>query len=187
MNNLDNIELKVNEVESQSERLTSISNKILKKYLGDLDEFLSLVQHDMDMAAQTDVEIPTQVIDRYILQLSPRLYWAVEGVEKLGLQEDIAEEIRKSLYNKALLDSIEKLKDNKAADAEENTRQEKLIKDMYTHCYRTAKGKVEYGFEQLKSLKKILSKRMLDMQIAMSTSGVRDSYMEDIGSGDDFS
>ena len=53
---------------------------------------------------------------------------------------------------------------------------------MYTYCYKTAKSKVDYGFELLKSLKKIISKRMLEMQLSLTSSGVSDEYMENIGS-----
>lgn len=177
LNKVETINL---EVESQSNRLATISNIILKKYLGDLDDFMQIVSNDVKLASEQNIELSTTIIDRYILQLSPRLYWAVEGVEKLGLQEDISEEIRKTIYNQAREESSGTVQD-KNTKAEEKSKEETLIKNMYTYCYKTAKGKVEYGFELLKSLKKILSKRMLEMQMSLTSNGVSDGYMENIG------
>lgn len=152
MNKVDNTALVVKE----------ISDKLVKEYCEDLDRQLEIIRDKMQDGLLTDGEL-----EYSILELANILYFTGSAQEDLGIKEDTCKAIRAEIYNKTYEDSKGTVA-QKNALSELATQQETIVLNIYSRAYKKVKLRMEAGYEMLNSLKKVMNKRISEMELSNS-------------------
>ena len=149
-------------VESNSSSIEQIVDEIIQPYCEELDKYVDFIRDILK-----DVENPptAQELDDFCINLSTYLYYAGGMQERLGIKDDIARAIYKEVYH-SHRDSLEKgTVADKDSLAELASQQEALVSMAYKRAYSIMKAKVSAGQELLGSIKKIISRRMAEMEL----------------------
>lgn len=155
-------------VEEDSKKLQEIIDDIIKPYIEELDNYVDFVKGII-----TNYEKPptAQELDDFIMNLSVFIYYASGMQEQLGIKDDIARAIYKEIYH-STRDSIDKgTVADKDSLAELASQQELLTSMLYKRAYSIVKSKVAAAQEILASVKKIISRRVAEMEITRITGG----------------
>lgn len=153
MQNVDNI----------SNTIKEISEKLVNNYCKDLDDLMSIIREELqDNGGITDAELEFHIMD-----LANTLYFTGSTQEDLGIKEDTCKAIRQEVYLKAR-DSGKGTVADKTARAELAAQSETLTLAIYSRTYKKVKLKVEAGYEMLNSLKKIMNRRISELELSNS-------------------
>ena len=153
MQNVDNI----------SNTIRRISDGLVKKYCRDLDNFMQITR---DIITRNDAITDVQ-LEQAILELANILYFTGSAQEDLGIKEDTCKAIRQEVYLKAR-DNGKGTVADKTARAELAAQSETLTLAIYSRTYKKVKLKVEAGYEMLNSLKKIMNRRISELELSNS-------------------
>ena len=154
MQNVDNI----------SDTIKEISDKLVEKYCGELDEEMKKIGNMLICSQNmTDNEL-----DFEILNLANILYFVGAGQEDLGIKEDICKAIRQEVYSKAREQATGKTVADKTAQAELIAQAETMTLAIYSRAYKKVKLRMDAGYEMLNSLKKVMNKRITEMELSNS-------------------
>lgn len=179
-NFIDNLDTdRINEVVSSVENnityFTDISDQIVNSYTAELDELLIEINKrviSVESAADSELEFAA-------LKLSNMLYYMGSRLENIGIKDDLSKLAAKESYNQAYLDNQVKDADRKnkttvaelTAIAENASRYDTIMNSLYSRIYKQIKYKIDAGYELLSTIKKIISKRIADTQLAYNPSG----------------
>lgn len=160
--------------EENASYYVGMSDKIVNSYSGDLDRLMEKVKSEC-----IDEEPSDNTLEANILELSNLLYFVGKSSESVGIMEDLAKLASKEAYNNSYLDNSAPTDAKKkptvaelTAMAEDDSKYQNVINSIYARVYRQLKFKVDAAYEMLSSLRKVLSKRMQEMQLsAVRTSG----------------
>ena len=166
-NKYENIKIdKINEiklhVENNSEVIDDIVRGILKPYTEDLDNYVSFIKDCLNDAQNppTDVEL-----DDFCMNLATYIYFAGGMCEQLGIRDDISKAVWKEMYHSKRNDADRGTVADKDSIAELASQQEQLVNICYNRAYRVCKSKVENAQELLQSLKKVISRRLSELEL----------------------
>ena len=154
------------QVENNSKELQEIIDGIIKPYTEELDNYVEWVK-----SMVTNYENPPTSIelDDMTMTLSVLIYSASGMQEQLGIRDDIAKALYKEMYHSAR-DNLDKgTVADKNSLAELATQEEALVSMLYKRAYNTVKAKVSAAQEILASIKKIVSRRMAEMELTRLT------------------
>lgn len=153
MQNVDNI----------SNTIKEISDKLVNNYCKDLDDLMSIIREELqDNGGITDAELEFHIMD-----LANTLYFTGSTQEDLGIKEDTCKAIRQEVYLKAR-DNGKGTVADKTARAELAAQSETLTLAIYSRTYKKVKLKVDAGYEMLNSLKKIMNRRISELELSNS-------------------
>lgn len=167
MNIYDNLNLKKLDeiklhVESNSKLIDEIVDGIIKPYSKDLDNYVSFIK---DCLKDGENPPTNEELDDFCLNLSAYIYFAGGMCEQLGIRDDISKAIWKEMYNSKRNDLDKGTVADKDSLAELASQQEQLTNICYSRAYKIMKSKVENAQELLGSCKKVLSRRMSEMEL----------------------
>jgi len=151
----------VAEVEKNSEIIDEVVNELVNRYCKELDELIDNVNETLE----TYGDIEKFELDIFIIKLPLQLYYISEAQESLGIKEDTAKAIRQVLFNQARDKAVGTIAD-KDATAERAVEQETLASIAFSRASKKMKHRVEAALELLNSLKKVVSRRMSEADIA---------------------
>lgn len=154
MQNVDNI----------SDTIKEISDNLVEKYCGELDEEMEKIGN-MLICSQN---ITDNELDFEILNLANILYFVGAGQEDLGIKEDTCKSIRQEVYSKAREQATGKTVADKTAQAELIAQTETMTLSIYSRAYKKVKLRMDAGYEMLNSLKKVMNKRITEMELSNS-------------------
>lgn len=165
---------KFNAVQNNSELVAELSEKVVVKYTEDLDN----IMQKLNSILLGETPPTTDELERYLLLLTNTLYFVGEQAEHVGVFDDVGKATFKDAYNKAYLESISMTgKDGKkptvaeiTATAETQVLEDSLVSNIYTRAYKLFKFKVDAAYEMVKSISKIISKRMSEQTTLPETS-----------------
>ena len=149
-------------VEEDSKAISEIVNDIIKPYCEDLDKYVEFIR-----SVLKDGENPAtaQELDDFCMNLSVLIYYAGAMQEQLGIKDDISKAIYKEMYH-SCRDTIEKgTVADKDSLAELASQQEYLTSVCYKRAYSVMKAKVGAAQELLASCKKIISRRITELEL----------------------
>ena len=151
-------------VDSVSETIRKISDKLLRKYCIDLDFEMKKIGNIL-LYSQTlsDTELEFE-----ILNLANILYYTGSAQEDLGIKEDTCKAIRQEVYSKAREQATGKTVADKTAQAELISQAETMTLAIYSRAYKKVKLRMDAGYEMLNSLKKVMNKRITEMELSNS-------------------
>lgn len=165
--NKNSITKLIDDVESNNDLFSDISDRIITAYTSDLDKLMSDLRVDAIENEASDL-----VLEKYALELSNMLYFMGQRLEGVGIKEDLSRMTAKEAYNATYLNPTVKNGDKKptvaelTATAEDASKYEFILNSIYSRAYKQIKFKVDAGYEMLGTLKKIISKRMQEAQAA---------------------
>lgn len=163
----DNLKIeKVNEiklhVENNSVTIDDIVNGIIKPYCRDLDDYVRFI---CDCLKDGNQPPTNSELEDFCMNLSTYIYFAGGMCEQLGIRDDISKAVYKEMYHTSRVNLERGTVADKDSLAELSSQQEQLTNICYNRAYKTMKAKVENAQELLGSCKKVLSHRMLEMEL----------------------
>lgn len=143
----------------------------MSSYTSVLDDVMQRIYTEL----QQD-NLPVDLLERYCLELSNVLYFMGDRLESLGIYDDISKAMYKEVYNRAYLDNQIKDTDKRnkttvaenQAHADEVAKTQATVNAIYARAYKQVKYKIDAGQEMVNTLRKILTKRIQEMQLSMS-------------------
>lgn len=158
--------------ENNVTHFTRISDDLVKAYTEDLDNLMQKINEDTVLKEPTDREL-----EQYVLELSNMLYFVGSRLESMGIRDDLSKLAAKQVYNNTYLETGNTVSGKKptvaelSAIAEDSSRYETIMNNIYSRAYRQIKYKSDAAYEMLSSLRKIISKRMQELQLSMQRYG----------------
>lgn len=156
-------------VEDNSKSIDNIVQSIINPYCKDLDKYIAFIRECLSDGQNppTDVEL-----EDWCLNLSTYIYFAGGMCEQLGVRDDISKAVWKEMYHSKRSKLEHGTVADKDSQAELASQQEQLTNICYNRAYRIMKSKVENAQELMSSCKKVLSRRMQEMELThMGGSG----------------
>lgn len=151
-------------VDNISDTIKEISEKLVTKYCGELDEEMKKIGNILICSQNmTDTELEFE-----ILNLANILYFTGSAQEDLGIKEDTCKAIRQEVYSKAREQATGKTVADKTAQAELIAQAETMTLAIYSRAYKKVKLRMDAGYEMLNSLKKVMNKRITEMELSNS-------------------
>lgn len=150
------------DVEDKSKIIDDIVYGIISPYCKDLDKYVDFIKECLK-----DGENPptTDELDDFCLNLSTYIYFAGGMCEQLGIRDDIAKAVYKEMYHTARSSQDKGTVADKDSLAELASQEQFIVSSSYTRAYKTMKAKVENAQELLSSVKKVLSRRIQEMEL----------------------
>lgn len=150
-------------VEDNSTLLNKVVNDIIHPYCKDLDKYIEFIKSIL----QDGNNPPTiDELEDFVLNLSTYIYFAGGMCEQLGIRDDIAKALYKEIYNIKRNELNSGTVADKDSVAELESQQEQLTSICFTRAYKIVKSKVENAQELLSSVKKVLSRRLAEMELS---------------------
>lgn len=161
------IENLVNNIDTNSKYLDDIVDGLVKTCCFELDDYITYVKKLLD---DVNTPITSEELDDIILTIPTLLYFAGNTQETLGIREDISKMDETTKYNQALMDSSGTVQ-AKQAYAKLQTQNESLATLVYQRACRKIKLRCDYAYEILQSSKKILSRRVAELELSKTSTG----------------
>ena len=154
-------------VEDNSEKIEKVVDELIQPYCEKLDILITKFRNCL-----MDKENPVTEweLDDVCLKLPSHLYFMGEAQEKFGIKEDISKSIKMELYNEIHQRTKGTIADKQAA-SEAGTIEEDIVYRAYQRAYKRIKQKLEAAYELLSSIKKVISRRMGEQELANVDSG----------------
>lgn len=150
------------QVEQDSELILEVVNEIIEPYCKDLDNYVLFIR-----GCLKDGENPptNDELDDFCMNLSTLIYFAGGMCEQLGIKDDISKAVYREVYNSSRSSQSTGTVADKDAQAELDARQEQLTNVCFNRSYRIMKSKIDNAQELLGSCKKVLSRRMAELEL----------------------
>lgn len=159
------IDVVVKNVDNISDTIKELSNGLVIKYCDELDTMLGNLH---SLLENPQKYITDEVLEYYILCLANTLYFIGSVQEDLGIKEDTCRAIRQEVYSKAREQATGKTVADKTAQAELIAQAETMTLAIYSRAYKKVKLRMDAGYEMLNSLKKVMNKRITEMELSNS-------------------
>ena len=150
-------------IESNAGVLDRIVDDIISPYASSLDKYVSFIK---DCLKDGENPPTNEELDDFCMNLSTYIYFASGMTEHLGIRDDIAKAVYKEMYHTARASQESGTVADKDSLAELASQEEFIVSAAYTRAYRCMKMKVESAQELLQSCKKVLSRRMEEMNLS---------------------
>lgn len=149
-------------VEEKSKVIDTIVEGIILPYCKDLDKYILFIK---DCLKDGENPPTTDELDDFCMNLSTYIYFAGGMCEQLGIRDDIAKAVYKEIYHTARASQDKGTISDKDSLAELAAQDESIVSVCYTRAYKIMKSKVENAQELLGSVKKVLSRRIQEMEL----------------------
>ncbi len=149
-------------VEDHSNSLMEIVNEIIEPYCKDLDRYVVFIR---DCLKDGENPPTNDELDDFCLNLSTLIYFAGGMCEQLGIRDDISKSVYKEVYHTARSEITSGTISDKDSLAELQSQTELITNICYSRAYKIMKSKVENAQELLSSCKKVLSRRMSELEL----------------------
>ena len=158
------------ETEENSKYFEETSLKVVAAYTDVLD---SLMKEIYSEVISIDYP-PLDTLEKYFLELTNTVYFMGEKLEALGVRDDMSKAQYQEIYNKCYLSNQVKDVDRKnkttvaenKAVAENASIYEFTVNSIYSRAYKMVKYKIDAANEMIKSLSKIISRRMQESKLS---------------------
>ena len=157
----------IGRVEDKSAKVEKIVDELIQPYCDKLD---ILIGKFRDCLMDKENPVTEWELDDVCLKLPSYLYFMGEAQEKFGIKEDISKSVKMELYNQIHQRTRGTIADKQAA-SEAGTIEEDIVYRAYQRAYKRIKQKLEAAYELLSSIKKVISRRMGEQDLANVDSG----------------
>lgn len=154
-------------IDENSDLVDSIVNRLVSEYCRSLDEYMQFIRNILNDTANPPTD---RELDDFALNIPVLIYFTGEAQEALGIKEDVAKAVKQELYNE-IYDKATGTIADKTAAAELATQNEYIAHIAYQRAYKKVKLRMEAANETLQSVKKIMSRRMVEYDIARVDPG----------------
>ena len=156
------VERSMNGVDTVSTELDSLVDSVVSKSCKELDDYIIYVKELLDDESRpiTNVEL-----DDIVMTIPTLVYFASNVQEIVGIREDIAKMNENNALSEALSEASGTVQE-KQAYAKSRIQTETLTTIVYQRATKQIKSKTETALEILQSCKKVLSRRMSEMELS---------------------
>lgn len=153
-------------IEQNSELIKRLVDEIVIRYSRDLDDFVELVGRLLEDIKQGRIREYSDIsLEMQTIKLPVLMYFASNGLEDLGAESDIAKANRMERYNEVYVELTGTIPEREAG-AGLNTLYEAMMEAVYLRAYKKLKAKIDMADKLFSALKKVLSKRIVEMDIS---------------------
>lgn len=156
----------INRVEDNSAKVGKIVDELVYKHCHLLDE---LIAKYTEALGDVDNPLTEDELDQIAQILGAHLYTIGGQQEAFGIKEDMAKSVKMEIYNEIHARTPGTIADKQAA-SEAGTIEEEIVYRAYQRAYKRIKQKVEAGYEILTTIKKVISRRMVEMELSRTNS-----------------
>lgn len=150
-------------IEKLSKFVSKLSKSITDECCKDLDDLMQEINSNlMKIQPMNDRDL-----EYYILELANVLYFVGEKLEEIGIKEDVSKAKKVEVYNTAKLLAVGTVAE-KDAEALTKAQKDTIVYNVFNRSYKKTKLKIDSGYEMLNSLKKIMNKRLLELELSNS-------------------
>lgn len=157
-----------NNTNDNVEYFEGIVKTVIEHYSSDLDGLMKNIYNEIICIDQPALN----TLEKYFLELSNCLYYMGDKLERLGVYDVMSKNSYKEVYNNKYL-GLTDVGDSKkkptvaelTALSENEAQYEGIVNDIYAKAYKILKNKIEAATTMLNSISKIISKRMIEMQL----------------------
>lgn len=155
-------------IEESSVPLNRIVDQLVDRYSRDLTNLIDRLKNMLkDPENVSDAEL-----EEITIALPVFLYYAAGGLESLGVEGDNAKAYRMEVFNEAY-SKVKGTIQDKTREAQLHTFSEYFIEVAFTRAYRKLNTQVKMAEHVFSGIKKVLSKRMLDIEVLHRDTPVR--------------
>lgn len=128
-----------------------------------MDEYIENVQHVLDTESS---DLSIEDLNRILIKITTYSYFMCTRQEILGIRHDIADLMLSEKYNSVYMAQTAGTVPTKTAKATEGSKEEKVMSVIFDRAYKIIKLKNEAAIRMIDSVKKIVSSRLQEMQLA---------------------
>ena len=149
-------------IEKSSELVDKWVKELVEKYSKELDDYIDFVKKILanEKNPPTDTEL-----DDFILNIPTFMYYVGSYTEFIGIRDDMANIIKEELYSNELLDAEGTVQEKKAEAVLAITEKE-VINIVYKRAYKILSSKLDIALQLIQSIKKVISRRMLEKELS---------------------
>lgn len=158
--------------------------KYFEGVVGDLvaayTQHLDNIMKDLYDTHLCDAATPIALLEEKLFELNNILYFMGDKLDTLSIKTDLAKRAAKEVYNNSYLghqvkDAVDKKNKTTVAElsaiAERDSLYEATVEDMYEHAESRLKFKIDAGYQMVKAISKILSRRMTELNYDPTVRG----------------
>lgn len=146
---------------------TTIINRI-NDLTKELDELMDIMHKKIN---KDDYEISDKELEKLIIRLPILIYELNNTLMKVGIKEDLSKIIKQTNYNEAFIIQEGTIADKKSG-AELAIKEETLLETTWKRSVKIISQKMDIAQELLSSCKKILGKRIEEINIIKRAPGI---------------
>lgn len=154
-------------VDGLSREVVEMADQIANDVCADLDDYMKGID---EILTNQKNPVSDYQLDDFVLNLSSLLYMVSDAQENLGIKEDVARAIQKEVYNRVREKAQGTVADKDTA-AELQCQEESIITIVYARAYKKVKLRVEAANEMVNSVKKVMTRRIAEMEMSQSDNG----------------
>jgi len=147
-------------VEEESVAINSLVDTIVNRYNKELHEFIEQVRGWL----RANDKLTSEELEKLIIQIPVFMYFASEGLEKLGVEGDNSKAVKMEAFNNIYIETAGTIEDRKKA-SELATLPEYYVEVAYTRAYKKLKTQIEKAEHIFTGAKKILDKRVSETNL----------------------
>lgn len=149
-------------IEGNSQQVNEIIDSIIKPYSKDLDKYVTFIR---DCLADGTNPPSDEELEDFCMNLSTYIYFAGGMVEQLGIRDDISKAVYKEMYHSSRASIDKGTVADKDSLAELASQEEYITNICFNRAFKIMKSKVENAQELLASCKKVLTRRVTEMEL----------------------
>lgn len=150
------------QVEDESQAVNNLVDNLVNKFGKDLERAVDKVRDAL--LKHKDEPITNEELEKFVMEVPVYMYYAIEGLEKLGIEGDNALALKKSAFNRSYIDTPGTIED-KTKQAELDTMTEYYVDIAYKRAYKKLKEKIAKAEHVYTGAKKVLDKRTHELFI----------------------
>ena len=159
---MDDVTKALNNVEGNAKQIEEIVNNLVNDYCKEVDSLVAVFKEIL----QDEENPPSDLeLDDMVMKLPTYLYFMGHAQETFGIREDVAKSVKMEVYNKVYQTAKGTIPDKQAL-SESNTLYEDMVWKAYQRACKRVKQKLEAAYELLQSIKKVCSRRMLELELS---------------------
>ena len=165
--NLDEMGLKKisdlkDRIEGNSRQVSEIIDAIIRPYCKDLDKYITFIKDCLKDGTNPPTD---EELEDFCMNLSTYIYFAGGMVEQLGIRDDVSKAVYKEMYHTKRSELDKGTVADKDSLAELASQEEYITNICFNRAYKIMKSKVENAQELLSSVKKVLSRRCVELEL----------------------
>lgn len=150
------------QIEGNAKKVNEIIDTIIKPYSKDLDKYVAFIK---DCLADGTNPPTDEELEDFCMNLSTYIYFAGGMVEQLGIRDDISKAVYKEMYHSSRASIDKGTVADKDSLAELASQEEYITNICFNRAFKIMKSKVENAQELLASCKKVLTRRVTEMEL----------------------
>lgn len=156
---IKDLEQKVKELDDDYKVIQDVINNTVLEYTKNIDSLLTNIRN-----AINDVKYPitNEDLEQITLKLPVELFYLNTAVETAGIKLDLSNQLKESLYN-TYYNEISGTAKERDIYATEKLEENNLVNSIYKRVYNILRNKIDSAYELLSSVKKVLTKRMAEI------------------------